>query len=108
MKSNILKSAVAITLLGASLIAAAQTSDPSTASKVGTKIDHAAVETKDAAVGAGHDVKEGAETAAHKTKNAAEVVGHDTKKVAIKAKNKVKHAVKRHPAADSDAHSSAP
>jgi hypothetical protein len=36
------------------------------------------------------------------------VVGHDTKKVAIKAKNKVKHAVKRHPAADSDAHSSAP
>jgi hypothetical protein len=108
MNSSILKSTIAITLLGASLIASAQTSDPGVASRVGTKIDHAATTTKDDAVGAGHDVKEAAKTAAHKTKNAAEVVGHDTKEGAIKTKNKVKHAVKRHPAADSDAHSSTP
>jgi hypothetical protein len=108
MKSNILKSAVAITILGVALATSAQTNDPGVGSKVGTKIDNAAGETKDAAVGAGHDVKEAAKTVGHKTKNAAETVGHDTKEGAIKAKNKVKHVVKRHRAADSDAASSTP
>ena len=47
MKSSILKSAVAVTLLGASLIASAQTSEPGPATKAGTKIDHAAGVVKD-------------------------------------------------------------
>ncbi|MDB5799840.1 MAG: hypothetical protein JWL63_779 [Rhodocyclales bacterium] len=107
MNSNILKSVVAITLLGASLVASAQ-NEPGVANKVGTKIDNAAGVTKDAAIGAGHDVKEAAKAVGHKTKNAAETVGHETKEGATKAKNKVKHAVKRHPAADSGANSSMP